>query len=137
MLAPRDGSPREQKEATAVPITNVDHLFREGEEFLKKGQLPEAEQKFLEIKLQNPRYPKIDNRLGIIYMEKGEYGRAIEAFERAVREDPTKAARHANLGVAYAQMKKYSLSRQSLKRAIELAPANERYKLLLEEIEKD
>lgn len=125
---------RQRKEPAVEPVLSLDQLFREGEDFLRQGKFSEAEGKFLEVKLHNPRYPKIDNRLGIVYTEKGEYARAVESFEQAVRENPMKAARHANLGVAYVHLKKIGLAKHSLERAIELSPANERYKQLLKEL---
>ena len=134
---PTGSRARPASEKTELKLENkLTSLFKEGEAALREGKLGEAEQKFLEVKLSEPRFPRVDNRLGIVYLEKGENEKAVEAFEQAVREDPTKAARHANLAIAYSQIKKYSLAKKTLERALELAPENERYKRLLEELEK-
>jgi len=118
------------------PRAELDALFAEAERDLKAGHYPDAEKKLLVLERRQPHYPKLYNRLGIVYLEQGSFQRAVEAFERAVREDPAKSSRHANLGMAYLQVKKYSLAQKSFERAIEIEPKNDKYQELLEEAKR-
>lgn len=117
-----------------APATALDKLFVEAEGYLRVGLYNEAELKLLEIERLNPHYPKLYNRMGIVYLELGEYQKAVESFEHAVLEDPAKASRHANLGMAYLQVKKYSLAKKAIERALEIEPNNEKYKRLLNDV---
>lgn len=126
---------RERREPTAEEKTSA--LFAEGEAHLKAGRFSEAEAKFRSVERVNPKYPKLKNRLGIVFLEKGDYKRAVEAFEQAVREDPQIPSRHLNLAMAYKAMNKYSLAKRSLEKAIELAPENTKYQLLIKELEEE
>lgn len=132
----RSGRPAELAEpAVEKGEWSVTDLFAEGEVLLKSERFEEAAAKFLAVERQQPNYPKLANRLGIIYLEKGEYEKAVKAFEKAVREDPTKAVRHVNLAMAYKAVGKDAFAKRSLEQAINLAPENDKYKYLLAEIE--
>jgi tetratricopeptide (TPR) repeat protein len=126
-----------EKKALASEEQRTDELFAEGERLLKVGRFQDAERMFLEVKRRQPPHPKLNNRLGVVYLERGEYARAVEAFEESVREDPGKASRHANVSVAYRAMKKFTLARKALERALALEPGNEKYKRLKEELEQE
>ncbi len=112
----------------------LNRLFAQAEEHLRAGRFNEAELKLLEVERINPHYPRLYNRLGIVYLETGEPQKAVAAFEHAVLGDPSKAARHANLGMAYLKAKKYSLAQKALERAVEIDPGNAKYRRLLEEV---
>lgn len=106
---------------------NLENLFEEADKLFADEKYSEAEQKYLQIAMKDPKNVRVYNRLGVVYMEKGNFYDAKESFLVAVKLDPKKASRYYNLSMAQAEMKEYRSALESLEKAIKIEPNNKKY----------
>ncbi|MDO8513148.1 MAG: tetratricopeptide repeat protein [bacterium] len=114
----------------------VKAYFEEAEAAFQAKDYRKAEALFIEIAKDHPGDVKVFNRLGVIYLEQKNYEDAIEAFSTALRFDKTVASRFYNLALAHIGQGNCADAKKNLKEALLLTPGNEKYKKVLEQIEK-
>lgn len=120
----------EDKRGSLILLEEADRLF-------KKGDLAEAEKLYIQSASQDPRNPKIYNRLGAIYLEQKNFQDAKDAFQEAIRLDGKKASQYFNLSMAYLELKEYRNAIETLEKAVDLDKKNIKYRQALKAAKKE
>lgn len=99
-----------------------DLLFFAGRIELAKGNLMEAESRYLESLKVNPKSVRSYLGLGMIYGRKGDLKKALSMFNHAIEIDPSNAKAYSDRGVTRGAMNEITESIRDFDRAIELNP---------------
>jgi len=110
-----------EKLASNVPLTAVDHLYR-GDRKRREGKLDEAIQEYCKAIAVDPDYaePYISRALAHFYL--GTLNEAIADNNIAISLDPKYAVAYRNRGIAYAILGKFQQAHEDFNKAIELDP---------------
>jgi tetratricopeptide (TPR) repeat protein len=93
--------------------------------FLKTGQLDDAERAYSAIAAANPRLAVAHNHLGLIAKARGQNDRAEAFLRRAIELDPNDVSGHLNLGNLLSKLGRYADAETSYRLASRLEPDNE------------
>jgi protein O-GlcNAc transferase len=97
-----------------------DILIKEGQEQLNKGELVEAEKKFLSAIKSDPTLGQAYHFLGMIYLRQKLYKGAIASLEKAVKLDPLNDTAFNNLGLSYFNIENYEQAIENFEKSISL-----------------
>ncbi len=101
------------------------HLYR-GAELLQDARVHEAKEE-LEAALDlQPRDPKGQDLLAVVYFRLGLYPRAIQIYEHLKRDNPSDMALMVNLALCYLKTGQAQSAREALEQLVQLAPDNKR-----------
>jgi|GEM_PF-1277442 len=95
-----------------------------------------AELMYLQLAKQEPRNPKLYNRLGVLFLEQSNYTDARDAFKAALAIDDSRASRHYNYAMACYQLGQYRESQDAMIQALKRDPRNPKYQEFAEQIRK-
>lgn len=110
----------EKKKVVLEDGKEEDVLLKEGQELLNKGELAEAEKKFLSAIKNDPTSGQAYHFLGMIYLRQKLYKGAIASLEKAVKLDPLNDTAFNNLGLSYFNIENYEQSIASFEKSISL-----------------
>lgn len=91
----------EEKKVEIEEDKEEDVLVAEGQELLNRGELENAEKKFLSAIKIDPNSGKAYHFLGMIYLRQKLYNGAIASLEKATKLDPLNDTAFNNLGLSY------------------------------------
>ena len=101
------------------------HLYR-GAELLQDSRVHEAKEE-LEAALDlQPRDPKGQDLLAVVYFRLGLYPRAIQIYEQLQRDNPRDMALMINVALCYLKTGQAQAAREALDQLVQLAPDNKR-----------
>jgi tetratricopeptide (TPR) repeat protein len=92
---------------TAAPEALRRQAFEAGDSAMRRGQLAEAEKRFLEIVAMAPGDVGAHANLGVIYMRQQKWKRALEELRRAEKLAPQIPGIRLNIGLAYYRQGEY------------------------------
>lgn len=95
-------------------------LISEGQEFLNKGDLTAAENKFLSAIKADPALGAAYNFLGMIYLRQKIYKGAVASLEKGVKLDSLNDVAFYNLGLAYYNIENYEKAIENFEKSISL-----------------
>jgi tetratricopeptide (TPR) repeat protein len=95
-------------------------LVSEGQDLLNKGELTEAERKFLSAIKIDPNSGKAYHFLGMIYLRQKLYNGAIASLEKAAKLDPLNDTAFNNLGLSYFNTQNYEQAIVNFEKSISL-----------------
>ncbi|MEW5737068.1 MAG: tetratricopeptide repeat protein [Thermodesulfobacteriota bacterium] len=93
----------------------------------KTGDIPGAEQLYLQSLAQDPSLEKSLNNLGVILMGRGQNGEARRNFLTAVRQNPAYADAYYNLACLSAREQSLPQALAFLRQAVHLDPTAGKY----------
>lgn len=119
----KDEAPIEKEEKNKIELEenkeeNV--LISEGQELLNKGELTEAERKFLSAIKIDPNSGKAYHFLGMIYLRQKLYNGAIASLEKACKLEPLNDTSFNNLGLSYFNTQNYEQAIVNFEKSISL-----------------
>jgi Flp pilus assembly protein TadD len=101
------------------------HLYR-GAELLQDSRVHEAKEE-LEAALDlQPRDPKGQDLLAVVYFRLGLYPRAIQIYEQLQRDNPRDTALMINVALCYLKTGQTQAAREALDQLVQLMPDNKR-----------
>ncbi|WP_394850235.1 tetratricopeptide repeat protein [Pendulispora brunnea] len=131
--SPRSLSP--ERRASALPRSDhthdpageefLFHLFR-GSELLQDSRVHEAKEELEQALLLQPRDPKGQDLLAVVYFRIGHYPRAIQIYEQLKRDHPGRASLSLNLALCYLKTGQAQLAREELEEVVRLSPEHRR-----------
>jgi len=131
--SPRSLSP--ERRASALPRSDhthdpageefLFHLFR-GSELLQDSRVHEAKEELEQALLLQPRDPKGQDLLAVVYFRIGHYPRAIQIYEQLKRDHPGRASLSLNLALCYLKTGQAQLAREELEEVVRLTPEHRR-----------
>jgi len=95
-----------------------------------------AEHIYLQLARQDPRNPKLYNRLGVLFLEQQNYTDARDAFKAALAIDDTRASRHYNYSMACYHLGQFREAQDAMIQALKRDPKNPKYLDYAEQIRK-
>ncbi|WP_394839535.1 tetratricopeptide repeat protein [Pendulispora rubella] len=101
------------------------HLFR-GSELLQDSRVHEAKEELEQALLLQPRDPKGQDLLAVVYFRIGHYPRAIQIYEQLKRDHPGRASLGLNLALCYLKTGQAQLAREELEEVVRLSPDHRR-----------
>jgi tetratricopeptide (TPR) repeat protein len=96
----------------------------EGEDFIKKGDYPQAIKRLERATQALPQTPQVWNHLGLAYHGNGNVAEAASAYQRAINLDRNLAPAYFNLGNLYLEQNKLPESISALSTFTVLEPKN-------------
>ena len=112
-----DGTPRRTVEGG----TPAAELLRAAIQAHKKGQLAEAEQKYLEVLKTAPDLAEAHMNLGLLYHDQARYDQAIGELRKAVKLDPNLVGANYFLGINLYFKSEFEAAVAALKRTEQIA----------------
>lgn len=113
--------PQKTKETPVVTEKgDGDDLVSEGQALFNKGDLDQAEKKFLAAIKKDPALCQAYTFLGMIYLRQKMYKGAIASLEKGCKLDPLNDTAFNNLGLAYYSEKNYEKSIENFEKSIHL-----------------
>jgi predicted O-linked N-acetylglucosamine transferase (SPINDLY family) len=100
--------------------SEVDHLMRQGLEYLQSGRRSQAKKSFQKVLKLNPKNADALHFLGCIAHESHNPRRAVEIISKAVKLAPGNAHAHYNLANALKELNRFNAAVLSYEKAIEL-----------------
>ena len=97
---------------------------------------PKAEHMYLQLAKQDPRNPKLYNRLGVLFLEQQNYADARDAFKAALSIDDSRASRHYNYSMACYHLGQFREAQDAMIQALKRDPKNPKYLDYAEQIRK-
>ena len=137
----RDASPRSRVSAappgslsppavgdTARDVANEDFLFHlyRGSELLQDNRMLEAKTELEHALTLQPRDPKGQDLLAVVYFRIGLYPHAIQIYEELLRENPKDHALRLNLALCYLKTGQAQAAREELEAVVQSNPAHRR-----------
>ena len=101
------------------------HLYR-GAELLQDSRVHEAKEELEEALHLQPRDPKGQDLLAVVYFRLGLYPRAIQIYEQLHRDNPRDASLMVNLALCYLKTGQSQSAREVLESLVQLAPDHRR-----------
>jgi Flp pilus assembly protein TadD/uncharacterized protein (AIM24 family) len=101
------------------------HLFR-GSELLQDNRMLEAKEELEQALTLQPRDPKGQDLLAVVYFRIGLYPRAISIYEQLKRENPRDPSLKLNLALSYLKTGQAQLARAELEDVVSLHPTHKR-----------
>lgn len=106
-------------------------LFKEAQAAKARGDLPEAEKKYLELIRQSPDMANAYHNLGIVYLGEHKYGDAAQVLDKAVKLSPKEAGGWFLQGLAYYELYEPRKAAAAFMMAQRLSPADKNVQLYL------
>jgi tetratricopeptide (TPR) repeat protein len=106
-------------------------LFEEAQAAKARGDLPEAERKYLELVRQSPEMANAYHNLGIVYLAEHKYKDAAQVMEKAVALAPHEPGGWIVEGLAYYELYEPQKAVAAFRSALRLSPADENAQLYL------
>jgi len=107
---------------SAGPGTEVEQLYSEAVEQMRKGRLDEASASFLRLATLAPQLPEPYLYLGKIFLAQNSPTRAAEMLKKAIQLKPSSSEAHHGLGISYLKQQLYRPAETALRNAVRLAP---------------
>jgi len=101
------------------------HLFR-GSELLQDSRVHEAKEELEQALMLQPRDPKGQDLLAVVYFRIGHYPRAIQIYEQLKHDHPGRASLSLNLALCYLKTGQAQLAREELEEVVRLSPDHRR-----------
>ncbi len=101
------------------------HLFR-GSELLQDSRVHEAKEELEQALLLQPRDPKGQDLLAVVYFRIGHYPRAIQIYEELKRDHPGRTSLSLNLALCYLKTGQAQLAREELEDVVRTTPDHRR-----------
>ena len=101
------------------------HLFR-GSELLQDSRVHEAKEELEQALLLQPRDPKGQDLLAVVYFRIGHYPRAIQIYEQLKRDNPDSPSLRLNLALCYLKTGQAQLAREELEEVVRVQPDHRR-----------
>jgi len=102
----------------------VQQLFEEAQKARVRGDLTQAEQKYLEVIHQAPQMPNAYHNLGIVYFMQRKYPETVVALKKALKLDPNLSGAQVMLGLAYYQLYELDKAIVAFNAALKLTPTD-------------
>lgn len=109
----------------------LEQIYKEAQAARVHGDLPAAEQKYLEVIRRAPGMASAYHNLGIVYFQERKYQQATVTLEKATRLDPHLAQAHAMLGLTYYELYQPEKAVAAFKTALRLNPSDTNARLFL------
>jgi tetratricopeptide (TPR) repeat protein len=106
-------------------------LFKEAQTAKARGDLPEAERKYLELIRRSPEMASARQNLGIVYLAEHKYSDAVEVLQEAVKLDPKEPGGWFIQGLAYYEMYEPLKAVAAFRTALRLNPDDKNVQLYL------
>jgi Flp pilus assembly protein TadD/uncharacterized protein (AIM24 family) len=101
------------------------HLYR-GSELLQDNRVHEAKEELEQALTLQPRDPKGQDLLAVVYFRIGLYPRAIQIYEQLKRDNPKDASLKLNLALCYLKTGQAQSARSELEDVVRLHPTHKR-----------
>ena len=101
------------------------HLYR-GSELLQDNRVLEAKEELEQALTLQPRDPKGQDLLAVVYFRIGLYPRAIQIYEQLKRDNPRDPSLKLNLALCYLKTGQAQAARAELEDVVTLLPAHKR-----------
>ncbi len=101
------------------------HLYR-GAELLQDARVHEAKEELEAALGLQPRDPKGQDLLAVVYFRLGLYPRAIQIYEKLHRDNPSDASLMVNLALCYLKTGQSQSAREVLEALVQVAPDHRR-----------
>lgn len=106
-------------------------LFKEAQAAKARGDLPEAERKYLELIRQSPGMANAYHNLGIVYLSEHKYQDAVQVLGKAVKLAPNEPGGWFVQGFAYYELYEPRSAVSAFQTALRLNPADKNAQLYL------
>lgn len=106
-------------------------LFKDAQAAKARGDLPEAEKKYLELIRQSPEMSNAYHNLGIVYLAEHKYRDAVQVLEKAVMLAPNEPGGWFVQGLAYYELYEPRNAVTAFRTALRLSPADKNVQLYL------
>ncbi len=117
--------------ATARGQDVTEDLFKEAQAAKARGDLLEAERKYLELIRRSPEMAAAYHNLGIVYLAEHKYRDAAHVLERAVKLAPNEPGGWLVQGLAYYELYEPREAVAAFRAALRLSPADKNAQLYL------
>jgi len=104
--------------------TQIEQLFRAGQEAMKQGQFARAAEDFKKVLAVDPTLLEAEVNLGLAYQSLFEYDSAVRHLAKALRERPTLLGPTVIVGMDYLKLGSPEKAVPFLQRALKLDPSN-------------
>jgi len=113
---------------SARDIANEDFLFHlyRGSELLQDNRVHEAKEELEQALTLQPRDPKGQDLLGVVYFRIGLYPRAIHIYEQLKRDNPRDPSLKLNLALCYLKTGQTPAARFELEDVVRMVPTHKR-----------
>ena len=101
------------------------HLYR-GSELLQDNRVLEAKEELEQALTLQPRDPKGQDLLGVVYFRIGLYPRAIQIYEQLKRDNPRDPSLKLNLALCYLKTGQTPAARAELEEVVRALPSHKR-----------
>src|SRR5580658_8342421 len=101
------------------------HLYR-GSELLQDNRVLEAKEELEQALTLQPRDPKGQDLLAVVYFRIGHYPRAIQIYEQLKRDNPRDPSLKLNLALCYLKTGQAQAARTELEDVVRLHPTHKR-----------
>ncbi len=108
----------------AATQVEVQQLFEQAQEARARGDLMEAEQKYLEVIHQAPQMPIAYHNLGIVYFMQRKYPDAVATLRNALKLNPNLPGAQVMLGLAYYELYNLDKAIAAFDAALKLTPTD-------------
>ncbi|MEM9007662.1 MAG: tetratricopeptide repeat protein, partial [Cyanobacteria bacterium P01_F01_bin.86] len=105
-----------------IDFMEIEQQFRTASQFLKEGELSQAEVQYQNILKQHPNHAYVHFCLGFIHQKRGEFAGAIESYQRAIHARPDYIEAINNLGNIYEKQGNLDEAIQCYQKTVELNP---------------
>lgn len=124
------------REDLAVPTHEPAPSLDMADALFAQKSYDKAEHMYLVLAKQEPRNPKLYNRLGVLFLEQQNYTDARDAFKAALAIDDSRASRHYNYAMACYQLGQLREAQDAMIQALKRDPRNPKYQEFAETIRK-
>ena len=100
----------------------LNDIIKEGNDFLKRNQLEQAEAVLSDAMRFYPDHAELHFILGVVLFRKNRFEEAVDQFEKAHRLDPNDVAVLNNLGLLYYKLEKYHDAEEIFAKVLALKP---------------
>src|ERR1700734_1401599 len=109
-------------------VANEDFLFHlyRGSELLQDNRVLEAKEELEQALTLQPRDPKGQDLLAVVYFRIGLYPRAIQIYEQLKRDNPRDPSLKLNLALCYLKTGQAQAARAELEDVVRLHPTHKR-----------
>lgn len=128
-MAVQDEGPHDQTIAESTrELASEDFLFHlyRGSELLQDNRVGEAKEELEQALQLQPRDPKGQDLLAVVYFRLGLYPRAIQIYEVLARDNPGEPALMVNLALCYLKTGQSQSARLALEELVRVAPDHRR-----------
>jgi tetratricopeptide (TPR) repeat protein len=106
-------------------------LFQEAQAAKARGDLPEAERKYLELIRRSPEMAAAYHNLGIVYLAEQKYRDAVQVLGKAVKLAPNEPGAWVVEGLAYYELYEPGKAVSAFRTSVRLSPADKNAQLYL------